>query len=227
MVFLPGIGPLIYLFMMIVPDLFRSRTAQHLQRGAARAIDPNKDYRAAMRDVGDGWVCRCQARLCRTTHPARPICRRYRDVSERAARPVRNRYRVVAGIGAARSSERRWRRLRRPRSTRSRPPIRNSSPKTRTCCMRAPWSCRTGMTKRRGIQTPCSLFRGRGSPHPLWPVVSAHGPQRRSARVVHTSGQESRWRGQPLSQLAEGMGRYRACGAEKVSAILRGKTASC
>src|SRR5665213_3506933 len=51
MVFLPGIGPLIYFCMMIVPDLFRSRTAQHLQRGAARAIDPNKDYRTAMREV--------------------------------------------------------------------------------------------------------------------------------------------------------------------------------
>ncbi len=50
-VFLPSIGPLIYFFMMIVPGLFRSRTAQQLQRGAARAIDPNKDYRAAMRDV--------------------------------------------------------------------------------------------------------------------------------------------------------------------------------
>jgi hypothetical protein len=51
MVFLPGIGPLIYFFMMIVPGLFRSRTAQQLQRGAARAIDPNKDFRAAMREV--------------------------------------------------------------------------------------------------------------------------------------------------------------------------------
>ena len=51
MVFLPGIGPLIYLFMVIVPDLFRSRGAQTFKRGAARAIDPNKDFRAAMREV--------------------------------------------------------------------------------------------------------------------------------------------------------------------------------
>ncbi len=50
-VFLPSVGPLIYFCMMIVPGLFRSRTAQQLQRGAARAIDPNKDYRAAMREV--------------------------------------------------------------------------------------------------------------------------------------------------------------------------------
>jgi hypothetical protein len=51
MVFLPGIGPLIYLFMVIVPELWRGRGAQRLKSGAARAIDPNKDYRAAMREV--------------------------------------------------------------------------------------------------------------------------------------------------------------------------------
>lgn len=51
MVFLPGIGPLIYFFMVILPELTRSRGAQSLRRGAARAIDPNKDYRAAMREV--------------------------------------------------------------------------------------------------------------------------------------------------------------------------------
>jgi hypothetical protein len=51
MVFLPGIGPLIYFFMVIVPSLVRGRGAQRIARGAARAIDPNKDYRAAMRDV--------------------------------------------------------------------------------------------------------------------------------------------------------------------------------
>jgi hypothetical protein len=51
MVFLPGIGPLIYLFMVIVPELFRSRGARTFKRGAARAIDPNKDFRAAVREV--------------------------------------------------------------------------------------------------------------------------------------------------------------------------------
>ena len=50
-VFLPSVGPLIYFFMVIVPGMTRSRTAQQLQRGAARAIDPNKDFRAAMREV--------------------------------------------------------------------------------------------------------------------------------------------------------------------------------
>ena len=51
MVFLPGIGPLIYFFMVIVPALVRGRGARRLTRGAARAIDPNKDFRAAMREV--------------------------------------------------------------------------------------------------------------------------------------------------------------------------------
>jgi hypothetical protein len=51
MVFLPGIGPLIYLFMVILPELLRGPAAQKFRRGAARAIDPNKDFRAAMREV--------------------------------------------------------------------------------------------------------------------------------------------------------------------------------
>ncbi|MBV9990640.1 MAG: tetratricopeptide repeat protein [Alphaproteobacteria bacterium] len=51
MVFLPGIGPLIYFFFVIVPELLHGRRAQTFRRGAARAIDPNKDYRAAMREV--------------------------------------------------------------------------------------------------------------------------------------------------------------------------------
>jgi hypothetical protein len=51
LVFLPGIGPAIYFFMVILPGMSRSRSARQLTRGAARVIDPNKDYRQAMRDV--------------------------------------------------------------------------------------------------------------------------------------------------------------------------------
>ena len=51
MVFLPGIGPAIYFFMVILPGMTRSRAARQLRSGAVRAIDPNKDYRQAMRDV--------------------------------------------------------------------------------------------------------------------------------------------------------------------------------
>jgi len=50
-VFLPAIGPAIYFFMVMLPGMTRSRAARGLAQGAARAIDPNKDYRQAMRDV--------------------------------------------------------------------------------------------------------------------------------------------------------------------------------
>jgi hypothetical protein len=48
-VFLPSVGPLIYFFMVIVPGLMRSRGAHRIGTGVAKAIDPNKDYRAAVR----------------------------------------------------------------------------------------------------------------------------------------------------------------------------------
>ncbi|HVU21493.1 MAG TPA: tetratricopeptide repeat protein, partial [Rhizomicrobium sp.] len=51
LVFLPAIGPAIYFFMVILPGLSRGRAARRFASGAARAIDPNKDYRAAMREV--------------------------------------------------------------------------------------------------------------------------------------------------------------------------------
>lgn len=51
LVFLPAIGAAIYFFMVILPDMSRSRAARQFRSGAARAIDPNKDYRQAMRDV--------------------------------------------------------------------------------------------------------------------------------------------------------------------------------
>jgi hypothetical protein len=51
LVFLPAIGPAIYFFMMILPGLLRGRGARRLAGGAARVIDPHKDYRQAMRDV--------------------------------------------------------------------------------------------------------------------------------------------------------------------------------
>ncbi|HEY4114526.1 MAG TPA: tetratricopeptide repeat protein [Rhizomicrobium sp.] len=50
-IFLPAIGPGIYFFMVILPDLLRSRRARILGHGAARAIDPDKDYRQAIRDA--------------------------------------------------------------------------------------------------------------------------------------------------------------------------------
>jgi hypothetical protein len=49
MVFLPAIGPAIYFFMEILPDLMRSRGLRHAGSGMARAVDPNRDYRQAVR----------------------------------------------------------------------------------------------------------------------------------------------------------------------------------
>ena len=51
LVLLPGLGVLIYFLIEILPGLSRSRTAQRMKRSAAYAIDPNKDYRVAMREV--------------------------------------------------------------------------------------------------------------------------------------------------------------------------------
>lgn len=51
LILLPGLGVLLYFVIEIAPELLRGQGAQKLKRSAARAIDPNKDYRAAMRDV--------------------------------------------------------------------------------------------------------------------------------------------------------------------------------
>ena len=48
-VFLPSVGPLIYFFMVILPELTRSRAARQMRGGVVRAIDPHKDYCEAIR----------------------------------------------------------------------------------------------------------------------------------------------------------------------------------
>lgn len=48
-VFLPGIGSLIYLFVEIVPELVRGRGAARVKSSAAAMIDPNKSFREARR----------------------------------------------------------------------------------------------------------------------------------------------------------------------------------
>ena len=53
---LPGAGPLAYLVVEILPDLFRSRGAARAARGVRRAIDPGRDLRrleAEARRTGD------------------------------------------------------------------------------------------------------------------------------------------------------------------------------
>lgn len=48
-VFLPGIGSLIYIGMEIIPELFRSRGARNLASGAKAVADPNRNFREAQR----------------------------------------------------------------------------------------------------------------------------------------------------------------------------------
>lgn len=50
-IFLPGIGSLIYLVAVILPELFRSQQAARFARGARAAADPNRSYREAHRAV--------------------------------------------------------------------------------------------------------------------------------------------------------------------------------
>ena len=50
-VFVPFIGSLIYLAMAIVPDLMRGPAGQRFRIGAAKAMDPHKDFRLARRDA--------------------------------------------------------------------------------------------------------------------------------------------------------------------------------
>ena len=50
-IFIPLFGSLIYLAMAVLPDLLRSRGAQRFRIGATRAMNPNKDFHAARRDV--------------------------------------------------------------------------------------------------------------------------------------------------------------------------------
>jgi hypothetical protein len=50
-VFLPGIGALIYIAMEIVPELVGSRGAAKVKAGITGVVDPNRDYRQALREA--------------------------------------------------------------------------------------------------------------------------------------------------------------------------------
>jgi hypothetical protein len=43
----PGIGPLVYLIVEVLPELFRGPTARRMGKAAGAALDPERDYRAA------------------------------------------------------------------------------------------------------------------------------------------------------------------------------------
>jgi len=47
LVFLPGAGPIAYLVVEVLPEIFGSRTGRAAARGVRRAIDPNRELRDA------------------------------------------------------------------------------------------------------------------------------------------------------------------------------------
>jgi hypothetical protein len=51
LIFLPVIGSLIYLVMEVLPEFSTSRRAAAVRSGVKSLADPNRDYRAAKRDV--------------------------------------------------------------------------------------------------------------------------------------------------------------------------------
>jgi len=49
--FLPLVGCLIYLFVELIPDVMTSRQAHSVRRGFQNVTNPNKDFKARMREV--------------------------------------------------------------------------------------------------------------------------------------------------------------------------------
>lgn len=49
--FLPGIGSLLYFILEIAPELLSGRTANKMKRGLVATVDPGRDYRALLREV--------------------------------------------------------------------------------------------------------------------------------------------------------------------------------
>jgi hypothetical protein len=50
-VFLPGIGPVLYLAIEVVPGMISARQAGAMRRGVAKLADPNRNMRKAKREV--------------------------------------------------------------------------------------------------------------------------------------------------------------------------------
>ena len=49
--FLPGIGSLLYLILEVAPELMSGRTANRMKRNLVSTVDPGRDYRTLARDV--------------------------------------------------------------------------------------------------------------------------------------------------------------------------------
>jgi hypothetical protein len=51
LIFLPGIGPLLYLFLEIVPGFVSTRQTGAVKRGVTKLANPNRDLKVAKREV--------------------------------------------------------------------------------------------------------------------------------------------------------------------------------
>jgi len=51
LIFLPGVGSLLYLFLEILPSMVSARQSGALKRGVSKIANPNRDLKSAMRNV--------------------------------------------------------------------------------------------------------------------------------------------------------------------------------
>lgn len=63
LVIAPGLGPLIYLFAVLIPEWMGGRTARKLGSAAQKALDPERDYRAAKAALEDAETVGNRMRL--------------------------------------------------------------------------------------------------------------------------------------------------------------------
>lgn len=63
LVIAPGIGPLIYVFAVLVPEWMGGRTARKLGGAAQKALDPERDYRTAKQALDDAETVGNRMRL--------------------------------------------------------------------------------------------------------------------------------------------------------------------
>ena len=81
--FLPMAGMLAYVFVELVPEMANSRTGRRAAAGVGKLIDPEKDYRAALRQVQISETVETKsnlAELCLETKRFAEAARLYREV---------------------------------------------------------------------------------------------------------------------------------------------------
>lgn len=53
LVIAPGLGPMVYFFVEIIPELLGGRTARNIGSAARKIVDPEREYRAAVQALDD------------------------------------------------------------------------------------------------------------------------------------------------------------------------------